>query len=39
MNKEQIKANIIAIIDDANGYIIADEIYNLLRRQVDPGRT
>jgi predicted esterase YcpF (UPF0227 family) len=39
MNKEQIKANIIAIINNATGYIIADEIYNLLRQQVDPGRT
>lgn len=39
MNKEQIKANIIAIINNATGYIIADEIYNLLRQRVDLGRT
>jgi hypothetical protein len=39
MNKEQIRPNILAIINNANGYIIADEIYNQLLLQVDPGRT
>lgn len=39
MNKEQIKARIVNIIDNANGYIIADEIYRQLIQNVDPGRT
>lgn len=39
MNKAQIKAQILAIINNTNGYIIADDIYNQLLQVVDPGRT
>ena len=39
MNKLQIKTRIILIINNANGYIIADEIFNQLTQNVDPGRT
>lgn len=39
MNKQQIKARILRIINTTRGYIIADEIYNRLTRNVDPGRT
>ena|SRR5690554_2968571 len=39
MNKQQIKARILVIINNANGYIIADEIYNQLLQNVEPGRT
>lgn len=39
MNKQQIKARILQIIANTNGYIIADEIYNQLTQNVHPGRT
>lgn len=39
MNKAQIKAQILAIINNTNGYIIADDIYSQLLQVVDPGRT
>jgi hypothetical protein len=39
MNKQQIKARILQIINRTAGYITADEIYNRLSRNVDPGRT
>jgi len=39
MNKAQIKALILQIINNANGYIIADDIYTQLSRNVNPGRT
>ena len=39
MNKQQIKARILQIIANTNGYIIADEIYNQLTQNVQPGRT
>ncbi|MFA7445741.1 MAG: hypothetical protein WCY89_07315, partial [Flavobacteriaceae bacterium] len=39
MNKQQIKARILLIIDNSNGYITADQIYNQLLQNVDPGRT
>lgn len=34
MNKQQIKARILQIIANTNGYIIADEIYNQLTQNV-----
>ena len=39
MNKAQIKAQILSIINNTNGYIIADDIYSQLLQVVDPGRT
>ena len=39
MNKQQIKARILQIINNTIGYIIADEIFNQLLQGVDPGRT
>ena len=39
MNKQQIKARILQIIANTNGYIIADDIYNQLTQNVHPGRT
>ena len=39
MNKQQIKTNILQIINNANGYIIADEIFNQILQGIDPGRT
>ncbi len=39
MNKEEIKSEIIDIIMDSEGYITADEIYQRLTENVDPGRT
>jgi uncharacterized membrane-anchored protein YjiN (DUF445 family) len=39
MNKQQIKARILQIITNTNGYIIADAIYNQLTQNVHPGRT
>ena len=39
MNKQQIKVLILQIINNTNGYIIADEIYEQLLQGVEPGRT
>ncbi len=39
MNKQQIKARILQIINRTNRYITADDIYSRLSRNVDPGRT
>jgi hypothetical protein len=39
MNKEEIKRLIATIIERAEGYIVADEIFRLLSDVVDPGRT
>ncbi len=39
MNKQQIKTQILAIINKTANYITADEIYNQLLQVVDPGRT
>ncbi|HCY77470.1 MAG TPA: hypothetical protein DHV28_16260 [Ignavibacteriales bacterium] len=39
MNKQQIKTQILSIINNAANYITADEIYNQLLQSVDPGRT
>lgn len=39
MNKQQIKARILQIINRTSGYITADSIYSNLSRNVDPGRT
>lgn len=39
MNKAQIKTQILLIINNTNGYITADGIYNHLLEVVDPGRT
>jgi repressor of nif and glnA expression len=39
MNKAEVKVSILAIIDNADGSVTADEIYNQLRKRVDPGRT
>ena len=39
MNKTQIKSQILAVINNANSYIIADDIYNQVVQVVDSGRT
>lgn len=39
MNKSEIQAQILQIINSADSYITADQIYTLLRQSVDPGRT
>lgn len=39
MNKSQIQAQILQIINSTSGYITADQIYTLLKQNVDPGRT
>ena len=39
MDKSEIKEKIIEIIENADGNIKADEIYELLEDKVDPGRT
>ncbi|MBN2733134.1 MAG: hypothetical protein JXR26_11955 [Balneolaceae bacterium] len=39
MDKSEIKEKIIKIIENADGNIKTDEIYELLEKNVDPGRT
>jgi hypothetical protein len=39
MNKDQIKERIRQIINETDGFITADQIYEQLLRAVDPGRT
>ncbi|WP_153801164.1 hypothetical protein [Foetidibacter luteolus] len=39
MNKIQIKARVLEIINNSVGYITSDDIYSQLLQAVDPGRT
>lgn len=39
MEKQQIKEKIVKIINRTGGYITADEIFEKLKKRVDPGRT
>lgn len=39
MNDDEIKEVIVALLEDTEGIITADEIYKQLQDEVDPGRT
>jgi hypothetical protein len=39
MNKQQIKASILQVINNNNGYINAVEMFSQLLQDVAPGRT
>jgi hypothetical protein len=39
MNKQQIKASILQVINNNDGYISAVEIFSQLLQDVDPDRT